>query len=193
MPSGTVTPGNGLLVSTLPISEANVTNLSTDLAALQTGTTGVVRVSTTDVSSAQLKNLQNASVQLLAAPGGRFYYAPIGFILHYRFVTAAYLENVQNDLCIGYGSTVAEVTGAGNLNNPLAISAAVGALFTKTSDTYVLPTISFDPGFAFVYFWPSTAIENKALSLALLPPASLTTGDSTLTIRTFYSLINGAP
>ena len=32
MPSGTTTPNNGLLVSTLPISEANVTNLTTDLA-----------------------------------------------------------------------------------------------------------------------------------------------------------------
>ena len=33
MPEGTTTPNNGLLVATLPIAEANVTNLTTDLAA----------------------------------------------------------------------------------------------------------------------------------------------------------------
>ena len=191
MPSGTVTPGNGLLVATLPISEANVTNLSTDLTALQTGTTGVVRQSTTNLTSAQLKALTTTSVTLLAAPSGRNYYVLHNTVMHYRFVTTPYLENMQNLMIIGYGSTAAAVLSNG-ITLPLGLSVGTGDLFKQTADAYVGSPATTGTGNALNYIQAAANIEAKALSIAI-DTTPLTAGDGTLTVRLFYSIIDGAP
>lgn len=145
---------------------------------------------TKNITSAELLAWHTTSVELLPELSGRFYYVPQAFVLHYRFGTAPYVGNLQNDLVIGYGSTVAEISGAGNYALPLALSSATGALFTRTTDSYMLPPISNPSGFAFVYWWPAADIEGKALSIGATAP--LTDGDGTLTVRTLWTSINGA-
>lgn len=148
----------------------------------------VVLVETTNIASSLLLNLHTQPVELLPAPGGRLYYVVHSVVLHYRFVTTPYNETIAGGFSIGYGSTVGAVFGAGALISPTS-QTGPDALFTKSEDAYTLP---LGPSVSTNYWWTADDIEGKALSVAI-GAGSLTGGDSTLTIRTFYSLIDGAP
>lgn len=169
MPSGTVTPPSG-------------------------GAAPAVLTTTANLTSAQLKALDTTSVQLVAAPGGRKYHVLQNLVLHYRFVTTPYNENEQNALTVGFGSTVTDVITAGIIL-PLAVSLAVGNLFKQTADTYVSSPATTGSTNAVNYIQAATLVENKALSIAIDPSfvTPLTGGDGTLTVRVFYSTIDGAP
>ena len=188
------------LAATLPISQANVTGLTTALAARTS--TSTWNISTTNVTSAQLLALDDSThtVELLAAPGGRVYYDVHGFILHYRFATSAYNEALAtNDLQAGYG-TGADIVNLGGAVNLLAPNNGPSFhptnLFQQTADAYVFNEGigSTAANFAFPYgAWLASEIENKPFTLVLTNGKSLTGGGSTLAVRLFYSTIDGAP
>ncbi len=180
-----VTP-NPAVAASLPISEANVTNLTTDLATLTTAA-NTIRVTSKNITSAQLKALDATPITLLAAPGGHVLYIVTAMALHYRFVTTAYSEDVRFALRVFYGSTIA---GAGDLLVPLGQSGN-GALFQQTADTYVVtPDIGSTDTLAADTMFAATAIENLPLKIGLTSP--LTTGDGTLTVTTWYATVDGA-
>ncbi len=154
-----------------------------------------ILISSTSISSAELLALHTTPVELLPAPGGRLYYAVHNVLLHFRVVTTPYAESMRDGLNIGYGSTNAEInvfSGAGALVAPLNSGTAAGDIFKSTVDTYVLPPSAADGSNLFMYVWAFDAIEDQALSIGI-NSGSLTGGDGTLTVRTFYSLIDGAP
>ncbi len=186
-----VSPQPGVAAA-LPISEGNVTNLTTDLATLTTAA-GAVKTATVNVSSAELLALDVTAKELLPALTGRNYYVLHNTVLHYRFVANAYAENVQNSLTIGFGSTVAAAVAA-PITLPLVTSIATGALFKATVDTYVSSPATTGSQNAIGYILAATAIEQKAMSLAIDPSfvTPLTGGDSTLTVRLWYTIVNGA-
>lgn len=153
-----------------------------------------VLMDSTSLSSAQLLDLHNTAVELLPAPGGRWYYVIHGFVLHYRFVTTPYAGNVQYGLFVGFGSTLAEITDLdiGAAFNPLNNSG--GVFFDQTEDYYLsVPTTTKGDASQYSVGRAASLLEDKALSIGIDPvPDSLTDGDGTLSVRTFYSLIDGA-
>lgn len=158
------------------------------------GGSDVVLVNSKSITSAQLLDLHNTSVELLPAPGGRLYYVLQNMVLHYRFVTTPYTGNVQNALTIGFGPDLTAVV-ANPLVLPLSLSSGTGNLFTHTEDYYVSSPVTVDQQSALNYITPASAIEDKAIGIGIDPSfvVALEDGDGTLTVRTFYSLIDGAP
>lgn len=159
----------------------------------------VIQMVSTNISAAQLIDLDNTPVELLPAPGGRNYYLLHSIVFHYRFVTTPYNEGgaeIGNSFVIFYGSTnPATVGSAENLMRPLALGGSplnTRDLFKQTEDSYIF--VIPENAVVLLYEWTASTIEDKPLSVGFVPTfsASLTGGDSTLTIRTFYSLINGA-
>jgi hypothetical protein len=158
------------------------------------GGTSVILLESTNLSSAQLLDLHNTSVELLPAPGGRNYYVVHGLVLHYRFVSAPYAENLRLALVVGFGATLGAISTTGYVFLPLAISNGVGDLFKKTEDFYVsVPVTSTGAALAAGYILSATDLEDQPLGIGIDPTAvvSLTGGDSTLTVRTYYSIIDG--
>ncbi len=190
---------NPSVAASLPITEANVTNLTTDLSTLTTAVAArtlltTLNVASVNLSAVDLLALAVTSKQLLPALTGRNYYVVHGLVLHYRFVTTPYNENEQFAVTVGFGTTVAAVVGAGFAFLPLAFSAGTGDLFKKTVDTYVSVPVTTTGSASGAYIFPATVLEGAALSIAIDPSfvTPLTGGDSTLTVRTFFSIVDGA-
>lgn len=156
-------------------------------------------MSSKNISSVQLLDLHNTPVELLAAPGGRLYYDVHDIVMHYRFATTPYAHTGSTffRFAIGYGSAAADIGGAGLLLTPLAPSGGAPGIdprtfFENIEDAYILaPANTTALG---LYGWLASAVEDAALSVCISnADGALTLGDGTLTIRTFYTLIDGAP
>src|SRR5215211_2012254 len=104
------------------------------------------------LTAADLLDLDNTPVELLPAPGGRFYYVIDRYLLHYRFGTTPYNETLG-------GSALQLVYGAGAPNSgteifPLSGSTSTGfdfnapELFTLTEDGYLTQSLDFGQGYA---------------------------------------------
>jgi hypothetical protein len=155
-----------------------------------------VLMRSTTLSSARLLALDSNPVSLLPAPGGRFYYFVSAFLLHYRFGTMPYTCSNdygpgfgQSDLAIGFGA--APFSNATLIDQPLASSGAsfpATDLFVQTEDAYIAAPIP--AGYS---DWLASDIENAEVTLQFSNGAALASGDGALTVRLWYSLINGAP
>ncbi len=176
---------------TTPITAAAMQHIETGITNAGSGGSGVIEVESTPISSAQLLALHVTPVEILPALTGRNYYVIHDTVMHYRFVTTPYNESIGQDVVIGYGSLLADIVGAGALMAPAAPN-DVRDFFTRTTDTYVLPP-TLTSSALIRYVWDASVVEAKPLSLAIGYGGSLTGGDSTLTVRTFYSVIDGAP
>ena len=135
--------------------------------------------------------LDTTPFELVPNPGGRRYIVPMYFISHYRYNMNPYTGTAL--LSAGWGSTVEEiVNGAGVVSgssfNPPLVRA--NEFLAQTFDVYVLRLSDI------AYGWPAINIEGLALSLAqgtVTGASPFADGDGTLTMRTFYSVIDGAP
>jgi hypothetical protein len=154
-----------------------------------------VLMHSTSVSSAQLLALDGTPVELLPAPGGRFYYFLSAYLLHYRFVTTPYTGSNNDgpgfgvyDLGLGFGS--APLSNATLIQQVFGTSATAFQpvdLFAQTADAYIASPIQ--PGYG---DWIASSIENAPVTLQFLNGAALADGDGALTARLWYSLIDGA-
>ncbi len=162
------------------------------------GGSQAVVVSSKTLSAADLLALDTTAFELLPAPSGRNYYFPTAFVFHYRFGTTPYTGDLN--MAIGYGSTVSDITypaagilygGLSSFPNPHGENVDE-SLLANTSDAYAYVTLG---GGATPDYngWLATEIEGLAFIAANFPTVPLADGDGTLTIRTFYSLIDGAP
>ena len=174
MPSGTTTPNNGLLVSTLPISEANVTNLTTDL-----GTKLTASVATVHVSSAEFLNLNSTPKAMIAAPGAGKVLVPSDVLCVYNFATTDYTIADKIEWIF------ADTAGT----NPTSLSddhfaGSFGAL--AASQIFYM---SFPGDFT---FWnthvPLSYVTNKALSL-WAKTSNPTGGDGTFDFMITYRTV----
>ncbi len=162
------------------------------------GSSGIV-IASKNLSSADLLDLNNTPVELLPAPGGRLYYVVMMMVFHYRFVTTPYAEGgspIGNAFTVIFGSTIpAGPTDPQCYMLPLSQGGSPNTkdLFKMTEDAYVftMPEVAT----LATYEWLATTVEDQPISVVLSTAfgSSLTGGDSTLTIRTFYSVIDGAP
>lgn len=153
------------------------------------GGSQAVLMSSTTLTSAEIIDLVTP-VELLPAPGGRFYYAVMYMIFHYRFGTVPYTGSFNDDLRVAYGTDYVDQSIA---YPPLAGAAtwgALSALLQQTEDAYLW---AGKPDLANDYVgWRASDIENKPVSFYRLGGVGFAAGDGTLTIRTFYALIDGA-
>lgn len=162
---------------------------------LDTGNGGSspILLKSTPVTSAELLDLKANPVELLPALTGRFYYDLQHLVLHYRFGTTPYVGKMDN-FVIGYGVDRADLEADGKVFN-LQIGDAPGFvvndLLEQTADAYVTRGFLTDANKDYVG-WTSSAIEGKPVLIANVD-TDVIDGDGSLTVRLFYSLIDGAP
>ncbi len=176
-----------------PITAAAMQHIETGIVNAGTGGSQAAEWVTVPVSSAEILDWTNNAVELLVAPGGRNYYVVLALVLHYRFVTTPYSENVQNDLMIGFGSDLATIGGAGLAFIPLATVPTQGNLFKKTEDWYATSPSTTTGASVGTYNQSAAVLENAALKIGIPFGAPLTGGDGTLSVRILRSIIDGAP
>lgn len=157
-------------------------------------------VKSTTLSAANLATLgDDGGKELLPVPGGRLYYTVHFIICHYRFVSAPYSTDFSDNFRFLFGSDATH----GTICYPPLVTAQIGGplspanLLKQTEDAYVwfpVPFGNVDPGGAgdlsLYVTWLASKIENQAVNLT--GPNCLD-GDGSLTVRLFYSLIDGAP
>lgn len=154
-----------------------------------------ISMASVNVSAADILALHTTAKELLPAPGGRLYYVVHGLVAHYRFVTTPYDPVDSRHLQVGYGTVIATIS------NATAVIVFSGSTPDFTGQNFLQQTADAYEVYAgaevFIASggytnWLAPAIENQPLSL-VTDGAAFTGGDSTLTIRLFYSTINGAP
>lgn len=195
------------------LQEYAVRDQAAALAARETAGNGnggsqTVQIESVPVSSADLLALHTTPKVLLPAPGGRLYHIVDAVIVHYRFGTTPY-AGVFSPV-FAFGDTIADYTsGGGSFNGPgLAfqpqpyngLDGQSYDLLTFTEDAYfyVVGTSPLQANVGPWTSWKASQIEDKAFSMANLDiddasAEQLTLGDGTLTVRVFYTTIDGAP
>jgi hypothetical protein len=155
---------------------------------------------TTNLTTAQLLAFPIA-VELLPAPGGRFYYDVQHIVWHYRYGTTPY-SGTFSDLVLGfypagvpfpsYNASAPTVTTF----QPWSANNLGFEVFAQTQDVYEMAAVS---RVGEAIGWLASNIEDKPLVAGLQnlstypdPLVPWTDGNGSLTIRIFYSLINGA-
>lgn len=131
------------LAATLPISEANVTNLVTDLT-----TAGAVKVASVTLTNAQVIALPTAGVQIVAAPGASRVVVPIFGYMFLTWVADYGNINATARLGIEYGTTGASTLAplyeatAGQVSNLLIDSATHAAVLPPLGITQTVTQLS---------------------------------------------------
>jgi hypothetical protein len=159
------------------------------LAAAGGGGSGPVLLRSTTLNTAAILALDTTTVELVPAPAGRRYIWPLALLGHYRFGTtpftvtpdgayfwAGWVTDTQRTLGLPAGSFVDQSQDEYRGFN--AASLSISSIPFPSGEIEGTPFILFGTGDADATF-PS--------------PAWLTDGDGTLTIRTWYSVIDGAP
>jgi hypothetical protein len=160
-----------------------------------------VNLTSVHLSSVELENLQTTAVELLPAQGGRLYYVLHQVFLHYRFGTVPYTGTFSP--AIGYGTVVTDIfDGAQIKNGGVEYASGWGTnvdpdhFLSLSEDAYMQAPVlaNSGPPTGSVMAWVASAIENKPLIIANDPTATpVAGGDGTVSVRVFWSLIDGAP
>jgi hypothetical protein len=152
-----------------------------------TGGAAALKWASATLTSAEILDLKNTPVEIIAAPGGRKYIAPILMIWHYRFVAAPYAGDFGT-LLAGYGSTIGELTTPGAWTAGSDLSGAYGAdLLAQTEDAYGFT------GYASFNSWLAAEIEDQPWICGSTNGIGFSGGDGMLTARLLHSIIDGAP
>lgn len=201
-PSGVRTqlPGAGSLPDPSGEPDGDILTVQSGAAVwAPNGGSSPVLLTSKTLLAADLLALHTTPVELLPDPGGRFYYVVHRVIYHYRPGATPYAGGDPTYLIVGYGSTVVDVLAAAIIypvydadssDGILGAGSDGGASFlTQPTDTYVSATPS--AGTNDWASWPAADIEAKALSI-VNGDTAFTGGDGTLSVRTYYGLIDGA-
>lgn len=159
------------LAATLPISEANVTNLTTDLAAKTPLTT--INLATKNLTSANLLALNTTPVQVIAAPTAGTAIVPICAAMVGFFNTTAYADLV-NFFLIYHGTAKTGQSALLTLN-PDGLG--------QTANTISMQATAQGDAFN------ATVFDATALDIAA-QTNDPTTGDGTARVLVWYSLVS---
>lgn len=162
------------------------TALHPALAAAGPGGSSVVLLKSTNVASADLLTLETIPVELIAAPGGRNYIQPLHAVCHLRAGATPYAVGMGGYFVIGWGTST---SGPNTLYQRQSIYSPV---FTSAVDAYMTMADDADGNAANGSFGDLTKIEDVPLTL-WSQGAALTSGNGTLVVRVWYSVIDGAP
>jgi hypothetical protein len=154
------------------------------------GGSGPVLLRSTTLNTAAVLALDTTTVELVPAPVGRRYIWPLALLGHYRFGSTPFTVTVDGSYFWAGWDT--------NSLHSLALSATSFA--DQSEDVYR----GFNTGLTMgngAFAFPASQIEGTPLILfgsgdadQVFPsPEWLTDGDGSLTIRTWYSVIDGAP
>jgi len=147
-------------------------------------------VASKTLTAAQVLDLDNTPVELISAPAGRRYIWPVAMLGHYRFGTVPYTTTVDGAyLWVGWDTA-----------QQFTITMQTDLMLDQSEDIYN----GFD-------MRPLSVISNNRLPASMIEgtplliwgtgdaattfpsPEWLTNGDGSLTIRIWYSIIDGAP
>lgn len=125
----------------------------------------------TEITSAQLLDLQNTPITIIPSQGAGTVIVIDSMIAKYTFGTTAYSQNGSDsmNLYVSYG-----VTGFPGAVDPIKILNTTQDYYSLQSDTTGVSNLASD-------------LENIATSL--MSPQAITLGDGTMKVRTYYSVI----